>query len=245
MIQALGGVEGILEHTLFKGTYFPTWEGLFWEKACFAGDTKLLRYDGGVVLAEDVRVGDALLGDDGTRRTVLDAVTGISRLYRISMKGNGEDLLVTGNHILCLKASARLSVMWSDECPAFLSAYAETCDKGARGTIFEMTVRQYLDLPVGIQQMLLLYRALVSFLRQFGNARHFTCSDPLIAKQPRDRAISTTDDKCRDWSVCSITAVEQMRHAQPYYGFLVDGNKRFLRSDFLVVHNSGFEESMK
>ena len=31
--QALGGVEGILEHTLFKGTYFPTWEGLFWEKA--------------------------------------------------------------------------------------------------------------------------------------------------------------------------------------------------------------------
>ncbi|MCL7048980.1 hypothetical protein MKW94_001255 [Papaver nudicaule] len=27
VIQALGGVEGILEHTLFKGTYFPTWEG--------------------------------------------------------------------------------------------------------------------------------------------------------------------------------------------------------------------------
>jgi hypothetical protein len=33
VIQALGGVEGILEHTMFKGTYFPTWEGLFWEKA--------------------------------------------------------------------------------------------------------------------------------------------------------------------------------------------------------------------
>lgn len=26
-------MEGVLEHTLFKGTYFPTWEGLFWEKA--------------------------------------------------------------------------------------------------------------------------------------------------------------------------------------------------------------------
>jgi pre-mRNA-processing factor 8 len=33
MIQALGGVEGILEHTLFRGTAFKTWEGLFWEKA--------------------------------------------------------------------------------------------------------------------------------------------------------------------------------------------------------------------
>jgi hypothetical protein len=29
VIAALGGVEGILEHTLFKGTYFPTWEGMF------------------------------------------------------------------------------------------------------------------------------------------------------------------------------------------------------------------------
>ena len=37
MIQALGGVEGILEHTLFKGTYFPTWEvrHLVVTSACF------------------------------------------------------------------------------------------------------------------------------------------------------------------------------------------------------------------
>ena len=32
VIAALGGVEGILEHILFKGTYFPTWGDLFWEK---------------------------------------------------------------------------------------------------------------------------------------------------------------------------------------------------------------------
>ncbi|KAL3228560.1 Pre-mRNA-splicing factor 8 [Nakaseomyces bracarensis] len=33
VIQALGGIETILEHTLFKGTGFHSWEGLFWEKA--------------------------------------------------------------------------------------------------------------------------------------------------------------------------------------------------------------------
>ncbi|TLS31346.1 hypothetical protein PpBr36_03623 [Pyricularia pennisetigena] len=33
VIQALGGVETILEHTLFKATGFSSWEGLFWEKA--------------------------------------------------------------------------------------------------------------------------------------------------------------------------------------------------------------------
>ena len=42
VIAALGGVEGILEHTLFKGTYFPTWEGLFWEKA--SGFVDSMRY---------------------------------------------------------------------------------------------------------------------------------------------------------------------------------------------------------
>ena len=42
MIQALGGVEGILEHTLFKGTYFTTWEGLFWEKA--SGFEETMKY---------------------------------------------------------------------------------------------------------------------------------------------------------------------------------------------------------
>lgn len=33
VIAALGGIETILEHTLFPGTGFPSWEGLFWEKA--------------------------------------------------------------------------------------------------------------------------------------------------------------------------------------------------------------------
>eukprot|EP01128_Nolandella_sp_AFSM9_P004797 TRINITY_DN2231_c0_g1_i2.p1 TRINITY_DN2231_c0_g1~~TRINITY_DN2231_c0_g1_i2.p1 ORF type:complete len:1862 (-),score=476.28 TRINITY_DN2231_c0_g1_i2:833-5914(-) len=33
MIQALGGVEGILTHTLFQACMYPSWEGLFWEKA--------------------------------------------------------------------------------------------------------------------------------------------------------------------------------------------------------------------
>ncbi|ORX74619.1 Prp-8-prov protein [Linderina pennispora] len=40
MIQALGGVECILEHSLFRGTYYPTWEGLFWQQQCFARGTQ-------------------------------------------------------------------------------------------------------------------------------------------------------------------------------------------------------------
>lgn len=49
VIQALGGVEGILEHTLFKGTYFPTWEGLFWEKASGEFGSVCVRGEGGLL----------------------------------------------------------------------------------------------------------------------------------------------------------------------------------------------------
>lgn len=42
-----------------------------------------------------------------------------------------------------------------------------------------------------------------------------------------------------------VLSIEQREAEEDFFGFEVDGNKRFLRKDFLVVHNSGFEESMK
>ncbi|KAF9149939.1 Pre-mRNA-processing-splicing factor 8 [Linnemannia schmuckeri] len=250
MIQALGGVEGILEHTLFKGTYFPTWEGLFWEKACFSADTRLLRADGTPVAAPDVRVDDALLGDDGTPRIVNRIVTGQDQLFEIHIDGDLQPLTVTNNHILCFKTSSRLSTHWNEESSAFLvntvdagfnvhtkefavkdAAYktrdeAETAadeyatreDDLAKGRIFEMTVDEYLVLPESSKKMLLFYR--VPSVLQDGSLK----SGLLLS---------------------SIVSVERKAEPEAYFGFLVDGNQRFLRDDFLVVHNSGFEESMK
>ncbi|KAL5034098.1 pre-mRNA-splicing factor 8 [Batrachochytrium dendrobatidis] len=118
MIQALGGVEGILEHTLFKGTYFPTWEGLFWEKACFAGHTSLLLADGTTKHASDITTNDQLMGDDGKPRLIREVVNGISPMYHITPK-DGDELVVTGNHILCLVATSRACLSWSDASSTF------------------------------------------------------------------------------------------------------------------------------
>ncbi|KAE8410512.1 putative pre-mRNA splicing factor [Aspergillus pseudocaelatus] len=107
VIQALGGVETILEHTLFKATAFPSWEGLFWERACLAKGTRLLRYDGSEVEVQDVREGDLLLGPDGGTRRAFNIVNGKDRLYRIKIGGSKEDLVVTPNHILVLHREKR------------------------------------------------------------------------------------------------------------------------------------------
>ena len=102
VIQALGGVETILEHTLFKATAFPSWEGLFWERACLAKGTNLLRYDGTKIEVQDVQEGDLLLGPDGGPRRAFNIVSGSDRLYRIKIGAKKEDLVVTPNHILVL-----------------------------------------------------------------------------------------------------------------------------------------------
>ena len=422
VIQALGGVEGILEHTLFKGTYFPTWEGLFWEKACFATGTELLLADGSTITAGEVRRGHQLMGDDGTPRLVQEVVTGLSKLYEITFGyAKEEPLVVTGNHILCFRT------MYYENCASAEQA-AESFMSGlgkasmGKGEVCEMTVEEYLELPVSVQRMLLFYRApalkfneslsveqmpvnpyflglwlgdgtatsttisnnheeqIISFLQQHADglgmkltnpdgsiayltvgglgktnalldalrrlgvvrdvgqagsekdckhipriyleaseevrlmllaglidsdgsyhdsslhfaftqaerwhktlfenvlflarslgfnanyARHWReggfCEslqaelpagwclsmkvtgdiDRVPTLLPRKQARKRSD---RDWSVHSVMQVKQRQQPEMYAGFLVDGNKRFLRSDFLVVHNSGFEESMK
>ena len=107
VIQALGGVETILEHTLFKATAFPSWEGLFWEKACLAVGTQLLRHDGSKVAVEDVEEGDLLLGPNGGPRRASNIVKGKDHLYRIKIGGKKEDLVVTPNHILVLHCDTK------------------------------------------------------------------------------------------------------------------------------------------
>ncbi|KAK0384896.1 hypothetical protein NLU13_7375 [Sarocladium strictum] len=109
VIQALGGVETILEHSLFAATGFASWEGLFWEKACLAKGTMLLRHDHSQVAVEDVKEGDLLLGPDGNPRRAFNIVNGEERLFRITIGGRKEDLVVTPNHILVLHKSKRHS----------------------------------------------------------------------------------------------------------------------------------------
>ncbi|OAQ33559.1 PRP8 pre-mRNA processing factor 8 [Linnemannia elongata AG-77] len=407
MIQALGGVEGILEHTLFKGTYFPTWEGLFWEKACFSADTRLLRADGTPVSAPDICVGDALLGDDGTPRTVNKIVIGQDQLYEIRIRGDVKPLTVTNNHILCFKTSSSLSESAAIE-------YANGADSLTKEQIVEMTVDEYLALPESSQKMLLLYHAssipfqspdddnldiepyflglwlgdgirssativndhegpIVSYLEDYASRlglqltnspghlasslvdksgpsnplldmlrahsllptpglspeagrKHIPRAYMMASEQARlqllaglmdtdgclitesleirfnqskrwherlsqdvmwlarslgfrvsssllpgdagsstgtQSALTMSGDTSRiptllplkqahervycsvDWHLSAIASVERKAEPEAYFGFLVDGNQRFLRDDFLVVHNSGFEESMK
>lgn len=69
---------------------------------CLGKDVPILMYDGTRKMSQDIKVGDVLMGDDSTPRTVLSTCTGRENLYNIK-QNNGDDYVVNESHILSLK----------------------------------------------------------------------------------------------------------------------------------------------
>jgi hypothetical protein len=74
---------------------------LLGKRRCFAKGTQVLMFDGNIKKIEDISVGDLVMGDDSTPRTVISSHSGIDKLYTVTNKRN-ESYTVNSNHILSL-----------------------------------------------------------------------------------------------------------------------------------------------
>ena len=192
-------------------------------------------------------------------------------MYTIRTVQPMESLVVTGNHILCLRLASRFaidrhaersgwSLHWLDSAQSTFRSQRFTqlaaAEEHARRLprlsgleLVEVTVDEYLRLPSALQYELLFYRepAVLKAARSASAPHAHAMSampiQQLHASPEADEACSSTARV--DWLVSRIASV-QSTPLQPFIGPIVDGvNRRFLRSDGLVVHNSGFEESMQ
>lgn len=68
---------------------------------CHAKGSSVLTSDGVCIKVEDVKVGDFLLGNDGTPRKVLELHNGVDDMYKVTPI-KGEPFIVNGGHILHL-----------------------------------------------------------------------------------------------------------------------------------------------
>ena len=269
VIQALGGVETILEHTLFKATAFPSWEGLFWEKACLANGTRLLRHDSTQVTVEDVKEGDLLLGPDGGPRRAFNIVTGKDHLYRIKIGSRVEDLVVTPNHILVFHKES----LGNDYEESTIQGRNQNFEHGSNPDddlrtqeYFSYEEKKYdafsasSSLPTssdteGEDDVVAGASAATRFETVEMTAASFAKLDSeemrkyKLFRCPRSKLTTrtlpmhphTTPNAWR-FSVKSITLESE---STEWSGFRVDQDQLYLRHDYLVLHNSGFEESMK
>jgi len=68
---------------------------------CLGKDTPIIMFDGTIKPVQDVVIGDILMGDDNTPRTVLSTVTGTDTLFRINPV-KGDSWICNSEHILTL-----------------------------------------------------------------------------------------------------------------------------------------------
>tara|TARA_B110000259_G_scaffold186394_1_gene237500 strand:+ start:3817 stop:6345 length:2529 start_codon:yes stop_codon:yes gene_type:complete len=80
---------------------------------CLGKDVPVLLWNGNKKLSQDIKIGDVLIGDDGLQRNVINTCSGISNMYKIKQK-NGDDYIVSENHILSLKCGYHKSIFWNN-----------------------------------------------------------------------------------------------------------------------------------
>lgn len=69
---------------------------------CFSGDTLISMWNGTKKLAKNIKVGDELIGSDGSKRTVLDTTSGEDEMYEV-IQNKAENYTVNSKHTLVLK----------------------------------------------------------------------------------------------------------------------------------------------
>lgn len=96
-------------------------EMIFKIDGCFARDVPILMRSGSFKMSQSIRVGDQLVGDDGTFRTVIDTCFGTDQLFKIEHE-DGSSYTVNSKHILVTRQP--------------------------NGFLFELSVEQYLSLDI-------------------------------------------------------------------------------------------------
>ena len=88
---------------------------LLHEMGCLDPSTDILLWNGQQKQAKDIVMGDILVGDDGTPRTVRNIIKGVSDMYEIDPGSMGKEYRVNSNHILSLYIKNNYCIYWHED----------------------------------------------------------------------------------------------------------------------------------
>ena len=81
---------------------------------CFEKDTKILLWNTQIKNIQDIKVGDVLVGSNGTKRIVKETFSGKDKLYTVK-QNNGESYVVNSKHELLLKPTYYKKIKINDK----------------------------------------------------------------------------------------------------------------------------------
>jgi phage/plasmid-associated DNA primase len=103
---------------------FIIWTG----SGCHAKGSKIMMHDGSLKNVENIGIGEKLMGDDSTQRTVKQLFRGKDAMYKITPK-KGKSYVVNSKHRLALKYKGYNIVSWSAKNNAWIVKWCEFCEK--------------------------------------------------------------------------------------------------------------------
>ena len=257
---------------------------------CLGYNTPVMMHDGTIKPVQDIQVGELLMGDDSTPRTVLSLARGREKMYQIRDKITNESYTVNESHILSLKHFHNHSVkdisvhdflQWSTReqenwrgyrVPIEYSSVQNTND--SLQDAYEIGKSETNILPYTYGSAPVRKSLLAGILDNpklsctVENTRiHITASQQSLqtgiiqlARSLGIHAYSVQESNgiyLSGMELCTlptkIISTESILSTMPtllyeiqiipldeddYYGFEIDGNRRFVLGDFTVTHNT-------
>lgn len=196
---------------------------------CLEKGTKIIMYDGSIKKVEDIKIGDKLMGDDGCHRNVLSLARGIEKMYNIKEITDSEcggNYTVNESHILSLR--------------------------DLNNNVYDVPLKEYLNS----NRELYGYRIPIKFnnndisknildkIKEGNNIKIHDYNETEIEKiifRARSNGLYVyKKNNILTFSKASGSYKIEIKEllSDEYFGFEIDGNKRFLLGDFTVTHNT-------
>jgi len=157
---------------------------------CEKSNTPIIMYDGTIKMIQDIKIGDLLMGDDSTHRTVLNTISGTGKMYDIKSR-KFDTYTVTENHILSLKVdNIDPKYSWLE----YLKNKAIICNEYLEiGDIIDISVKDFLNLPKELKRNLKGYKVGINFEEKDINIESYILGYWLGKGDKGSTKITTTD----------------------------------------------------
>ena len=224
---------------------------------CLAFGTPVIMATGRIKEVQDIAVGECVMGDDSTPRQVLSLARGREEMFEI-IPSRGETYVVNRSHILCL-----MNIDTGETQTMAVSEYLQLGGndkrllRGYRAAVTFAPCSKISPQRQNLQQTHIDSRILYSsYVVRRNVLDNFTslsgdlikCTHPSLCKdiQYLARSIGVGAYICEDARHVEICPDDNGLYEidvksvgeGSYYGFEIDGNKRFLLGDFTVTHNT-------
>jgi DNA gyrase/topoisomerase IV subunit B len=229
----------------FTGSQNMPWFQANGQFGCVDPKTPILLWNGSKTLAENIKVGDELIGDDGHKRTVSHVVEGFDQMYKITQT-YGDPYIVNSIHILTLMITEHKKLAWKDSTKSWILTYYDRTSKRVKNKSVRTSEcntthenhhnKSKISKEDGYNMIM--------------NFRNTIPDDNIIDIPLNEYLLLSQNQKNYMYGFKSINAVQWPKHPYvssikvtpvgfgKYCGWHIDGNERFLLGDYTVTHNT-------